>query len=330
MNGLEIVKELQQRGWTQGSLVRVKSPIERSWLTLKKPGTGQVDPATRGAAEPPAHSSGTWALQREQLDGCEMLVVISQICDLLKPPEKEPAVDALATYWTSDKDRIKSARTNSPRYFVLQTRETSDGRQEALVADAAQRVTLEKASLAEVMPITAFTDQSLETVRRFQNWLADRFGRQPLPDDLVKAVQRPIVNAVRKLKETDERQRILDKIDFVLCRIVDSGPPLQVEMLFVSREASDEPSFTFEEAAKIAAWFDEAVKANGKGALAHWERYTTLTISVYYYENSYELALGEFSLLDEEALPDTAATSVTEPPPTKTTKQNKGRKRRAS
>lgn len=50
--------------------------------------------------------------------------------------------------------------------------------------------------------------------------------RPPLPDALVAAVQRPIVDAVRKLRPTDERRRILEGIREILFVVHDDGPPL--------------------------------------------------------------------------------------------------------
>ncbi len=118
---------------------------------------------------------------------------------------------------------------------------------------------------------------------------------------------------------------------YVLCNIVKDASLLEVELLLISDQDGDEPPFTFEEEAELGGWFQQVVQAEGKAKVIHAQAFTTRTISVYDFENRYELALGEFSLSLRKPAPDDAPTGViVVPSGTPSPKPRRRAKRQAS
>jgi hypothetical protein len=77
---------------------------------------------------------------------------------------------------------------------------------------------------------------------------------------------------------------------------LNENAPYQIEMLFLVDGESEDPPVTDEAAARLASWMDRVLKSGGKVASYTWQMYSTQMISVYDYENAYELPLHEFSL----------------------------------
>jgi hypothetical protein len=246
-------------------------------------------------------SSGTWEIRHLDLSPDDYLVVVTQTCDIVRSPTQEPYVEAMRAYWTSDRAEIHQAQTNSVRRYLLRRRVTSSGSIEALIADATVRVQVDKVSLLELSPEPAFDPADTSRLRGFGRWLGDRYSRQPLPDHLVRAVQAPVVEAVRKLRPGDERLRLLEDVRELLFVIQGQDfPPYQVELWFLANDGDEvAPPIAVEGAARLAGWLQEVLERRGQAALVHWERFDTRTLSVHDYINAYQLPLEAYTLTEE-------------------------------
>jgi hypothetical protein len=229
------------------------------------------------------------------LDEDEYLVVVSHDCDIERPLDREPWVEAIRAYWTDDKDTIRNASRNSVRRFLLARRTAADGTAEGLVADPTVRVYIDKRSMLACTPVDCLQNMDAGTFRRFREWLARRYNRPALPDAIEDAVQRPIVDAIRRLKATDEIQSILDGVREVRFVLRNQAAPYEVELLFMREEDGAAPPVTDEDAATLAAWMDNVLRRHGKAKLEDWNVYTLATISVLDYITAEPLSLEQFS-----------------------------------
>jgi hypothetical protein len=166
-------------------------------------------------------TSDQWELKEVVLDAKDLLVIVSQACDIQKAPDKEPYVEAVRAYWTRDRNIIHQARRNAAYYFPLKERDISINAREALIVDIRHRLLIEKTALCRCQPVSYFDREDTGTPRRFRQWLGRRYLRQALANELVIAIQQPVVNAIRKLSAEDSLHNTLDnlrEIRFLLLR----------------------------------------------------------------------------------------------------------------
>jgi hypothetical protein len=290
----EVVAESNQHKWSQGCLLKATS-VKLSWLTL-----------TNNVAVPPenqetvitSNSQLSWKIEHRTLDNEDFLVVVSQTCDIRRLASKEPYVEAIRAYWTDDKSLINEAKTNSIRHFPLQFRNV-DKKQVALIADATIRVQIEKDSLLSLEPITCFREDDRATPLLFRRWLAERYGRQAVPDEFVNAIQKPIVRAVKKLKSTENLFRIFGSIWRIQYLIRNNERPYQVEMLFIETERKDISPTEAEDRARLADWISTLLNNDGGAELIYWESLDTKNTNLYDFLHSYELPLDSYTLSGE-------------------------------
>jgi hypothetical protein len=286
--------ELIRRGWDQGCLLKGTS-AQKTWLSLR---TNEAQDTH--SIHPISTSINTWHLQQELLADEDFLIVISQTCDILRSPRLEPMIEVARAYWTSERNIIHEAGKNSVRRFLIQRRDINIGEIEALIADNTVRIQIEKASLLKISPIAAFKEGDTVTPRRFRRWLAKRYDRPALPDDLVIAVQKPIVKAISKLHETDPLNHVLDGISEILFFPHNETVPYNIDMVFIREERINAPVIDDEGAAKLAGWIGETLRKSRQAELIHWEMLSLKQISVYDYTNAYELPTDQYSLLQDE------------------------------
>ena len=292
--------ELIRLGWLQGSLLKAAF-AQKAWLALL---TAEKTLQDENSSTDDLASPGIWSLQQETFDVNDFLIIVSQTCDIQKSPRQEPYVEAIRAYWTSERSIIHEAGKNSVRRFLVQRRITNDGKVEALIADATVRIQIEKAALLRLTPLASFKENDRITPHRFRQWLARRYNRPALPDDLVNAVQKPIVKAIDKLHETDDHHRILDGISEILFLPHDDTIPYKIDMLFIRDERIDAPIVSDEDAANLAGWISDVLRKGGNAELVHWEILSTKNISVYDYSNAYELPTDQYSLAQDESTND--------------------------
>jgi hypothetical protein len=292
MIDLDVVgEELIRLGWRQGSVLKI-NPTQKSWLALNT--TEETSPNPISTFTP----SGNWSLQHETLDTGDLLTIASQTCDIQRPPRLEPCVEALRAYWTTERSIINEAGKNSIRRFLIQRRIDIDGKAEGLIADSTVRIQIEKASLLKLTPLANFAENDWITPRRFRKWLARRYDRPALPDDLVIAVQKPIIKAISKLHPVDNKHRILDGIHEILFLPENKTAPFLIDMLFIRDERSDAPIVSEEDAARLAGWISNILQNGGSAYLVHWEILSLKEISVFDYSHAYELPTDQYSLAE--------------------------------
>jgi hypothetical protein len=291
----EVVAESNEHKWSQGCLLKAPS-VKLPWLTL----ANNVIVPSQTREEPIIISSSplSWRIEHRTLDEEDFLVVVSQTCDVRRLANKEPYIEAIRAFWTDDKSLINEAKTNSIRHFALQFRDI-DKKQVALIADATIRVQIEKDSLITLEPIICFREDDKATPLLFRQWLAERYGRQAVPDEFVNAVQKPIVKAVKKLKLTDNLFRIFGGFWKIQYFIRNDERPYQVEMLFIEAERKDMSPLEAEDRAKLADWISIVLGNNGGAELVYWEALDTRNIRLYDFLHSYELPLDSYTLSGE-------------------------------
>src|SRR5450759_2582081 len=180
---------LIQRGWRQGSLLETAS-APKSWLTLShQVEIPREDQDSSINPTPP----GTWILRHEMLNSNDVLIAVSQTCDIQKSSMQEPYIEVIRGFWTSDRSIMHQAGKNSSRLFLMQSRTHSSESKDGLVADATVHIQIEKAALLALTPQYGFKENDKVTSAKFSNWLAMRYNRPALPDAIVDAIQKPVV-----------------------------------------------------------------------------------------------------------------------------------------
>src|SRR5437016_3755893 len=82
-----------------GSVLKATS-AQKSWLVLNT--SKEISPDQTSNIV----FSDVWTLQQEKLDPNDFLVIASQTCDIKRSPTLEPYVEALRSYWTSERNII--------------------------------------------------------------------------------------------------------------------------------------------------------------------------------------------------------------------------------
>jgi hypothetical protein len=197
--------------------------------------------------------SGPWAIAEDYTHGAQ-LIVVSQDCDIVALVKTEPWVEAITARWSSDASEIHAARKgNSARLYLL--KEYDD---KALLADARRRVHIDKDALRSGEFKEVFGDERARA--RFASWVAGRYNRTAIPDELVNAVHKPIVKAVDALMRTcAELLSLVDRIDELRFRAT-AARPLTVDFIAMLDE-SDE--LTAEQEAEFSAWLEDTLVAPG-------------------------------------------------------------------
>ena len=120
--------------------------------------------------------------------------VLTQRCDLVRNYAVEPVVE-IARVVRLDKDMTAAAKTNSPRLIYLA--DAGDGGVWAV--DLRQRAVITKHALSSIAARPVITSERAR--KRFRLRLGQRYWRDPIPDDLVEVLQRPLIETVRRSSE---------------------------------------------------------------------------------------------------------------------------------
>src|ERR1022692_4244419 len=108
----EVIPESNQRKWSQGCLLKATF-IKSSWLVLTN---NETVPLEKNDATGISNSRLNWQIEHKTLEDNDLLVVISQTCDIRRLSSKEPYVETIRAFWTEDKCLINEAKTNSVRH----------------------------------------------------------------------------------------------------------------------------------------------------------------------------------------------------------------------
>lgn len=125
-------------------------------------------------------------------EGTSCWAVLTQRCDLVRSFTIEPVVEVARIVKLAADAGAAAARSNSPRLIYL----ADAGAESVWAVDLRQRAVVPKHALGSVAAIPAIV--TLRAQKRFRLRLGQRYWRDPVPDDLVETLQRPLVDAVRR------------------------------------------------------------------------------------------------------------------------------------
>lgn len=123
-------------------------------------------------------------------DAAEHWAILTQRCDLVRSIAVEPLIE-IARVVKLESGAAAAAKTNSPRLVFLT--DAADG--SVWAADLRQRAFMSKLSVLSMTATPAVAGARAQ--KRFRLRLGQRYWRDPVPDDLVESLQRPLINAVR-------------------------------------------------------------------------------------------------------------------------------------
>lgn len=261
--------DLIARGCRQGALLL--APARMVWL--------------RGGT-PANANSANWEIGEESIPDTQ-LVIASQDCDIAAPVKTEPFVEALPARWTTNPSEIHTARKrNSARLYPLAVE-----KEKIFVADARRKVQIEKGALKEAAFAVLLPDERERT--RFGLWVAGRYSRPAIEDEIVEALHKPLVRALEKLiGTTGEVQAILDRVDELLFRT--SGQRPWTTDFVAMLEDGDE--LGPEEEASLSGWLEDTLVVPS-GAIEQIRVLfrTARSISLHDYASMTRLLLDQFS-----------------------------------
>lgn len=161
---------LYEAGWRQGSVFK----LEGAAVYFNKILNG----ATLGA--------GNKLVKRNQ-----WLVVTSQECDIVAPDDKEPYIEAMVCRKESA-NHVNNIRNKSARSFAVDP-------DNCIVANAPYKLQLDKGLLLGVTPQPwPSTDENFDL---FVRWLATRYDRPSVSDEIVKVFDNPVRDVLEQLAE---------------------------------------------------------------------------------------------------------------------------------
>jgi len=294
MNIADVGAELIRRGWDQGSLLSAKSAQKASLARTANEVVSEAEDLSSIQS-----SSNIWLLKPEAIDDSDYLVVVSHPCDIMIAPDKEPYVEVMRAFWTTDMGIIHGAgKNNSFRRFLLRRRTNGNRELEGLVADATVRVNVQKQDLLAISPLTCFDEDDKVSQLLFRQWLGARYYRQALPDPLVKAIARPIIKGIERLSPKHDYQRVFDGIGKIFFQLQTDKVPFQIEILFEPDECKGATVVTKDDVAPIVGWLDNILQKVGQAKVAYWEMIDKKAISAYDYAALYEISVGYLSLVE--------------------------------
>lgn len=265
-NAREVGPKLFEAGCRQGALIQ--APARMLWLT-------------RSSEE---HD---WTVVDDVADDAA-LVLVSQDCDIYAPLKNEPRVEAITARWTSNASELHTARKgNSARLFLLQ-----EQGKKGLVADARRRIHLDKTALLGTTFKPALRDE--QSRARFASWVASRYNRPAIPNDLVDAIQKPVVAAVDELLSKDDPLvRVLDRVAEIRFGIAGGERPWTVHLVLIVDEGDE---LTAEEEAELAGWLDSVLVLDGGPIEATAPLFRTeKNISLHDYRSTTRIQLDHFT-----------------------------------
>ena len=273
-NTHEVGSRLIESDCHQGALV--EAPARMLWLTR-------------------ASDDQSWTTTEDTVEGAQ-LVVVSQNCDICAPVKTVPHVEAIMARWTNNASWLHIARKgNSARLFLLQENEGN-----GLIADARRRIHLDKTTLLGASFAETLHDD--RSRMRFANWVAGRYNRPAIADELVNMVQKPIVSAVDELvAKNDSLLRVFERVAEFRFAVDDTKKSWTVHLVVMIDEDDE---LGVEEEAELADWLDGVLVTHGGLITAVVPLFKTeRNISLQDYLRTIRLQLDHFT--PEESLSET-------------------------
>lgn len=268
-----LADRIRANGWRQGS--KLPGRHDLFLADLRSPVTEEARSFSEREGASPS------AVVHAERPGEPAMIVVSQHCDLVADPRREPLVEAIPVVRVAEGDALPAA--NSSRYFTLDVAER-------LVADMTRKVQVEKALLPD-RDAEHYFDQD-GTAERFRAWCARRYSRVPLPDDFNLVVGGSLERAWNKRNRcADPRAKAMHPWRVVM---VEGGDAIDTAFLVpFDEEAADR--------SRIQSLVDELI-ADAVDRLPkqrEWalERYgTQLDIRAFEISAAQAMASGEVSL----------------------------------
>lgn len=244
---------LSAKGWHQGSLLPAAASVtavvwvsetEQGWSKARKDAAAR---ARRGKLlgpyvyERPSKASDRYAL-------------ITQECDVLKPPDEFPIVEFALVFETSTDAVIREADTlTSARYFRLGDPEAEPP---VSILDYRFRAQADKGVLVAYDADNTLVSEMSETRQAvLREWLGRRLGREAVSDDDSELIVEPVRSAWKRLsEETPETANRWGQMTSELCfRHVDDS---RLRLYVITHEEIDpaDPDLL-----EMVAWVVEAV-----------------------------------------------------------------------
>jgi hypothetical protein len=250
--------ELLARDWQQGSLLPVDANLDLiAWAHHEEQGVKQakkeIERLGRAAKTAVTEPQPFRRVMREG----ERLVVLSQTCDVIKPPELFPLVD-LGLAITTDNANLLAEADNlgSSRRYRLSSRDEAGS---ALLLDFGWRCGADKGALLRLTPDNAIVDAwSASQKERFARWLGRRYARPVLSEEDTKQIHDPIREAWKRAEEEELDALQAWNIEFAEIRFVRQGERA-VHLYLLSPER--EPDGTV--GADMLGWLTEVLEDQG-------------------------------------------------------------------
>jgi hypothetical protein len=275
-------QQLYDAGWDQGVLLpalpwginfHLDDPLTPIARAAQKEAELAYQEAVQRSSTPLLRRGFARGINREK----ERLVVASQACDLVKKPGVEPTILALRAFTTDKSKILQSAATNSAYYFLLDP-------QRGLIADATTTALIEKPLLSLYTPEPGISDAA--TQARFARWLARRFNRPAIPEGVVGAIVKPILENLRQMQEaSDPALEALDAVQEVRMARPTGEPPYNIYLVFIisGTELPDQGMALAHLVRRMRSWFDP-----GKARLVAWGA-----------RNLYQISAGDYLDTDQ-------------------------------
>jgi hypothetical protein len=188
-------------GWIQGSLLPEDAGVlPLQWVHPDSPASKPARGAVTAAGRSGAPLDRPLVVPGPAKQGDRMMV-ITQACDLVKPPAVQPQVEIARVFETEKPQIVAQAQDfGSARYHRVNDPDHSP----ALVLDFGQRAFLDKGFLEAVEPDNAVCGAwTKEQAKTFARWLGQRHSRPAIPDQDHEEIVRPIREAWKQLLEED-------------------------------------------------------------------------------------------------------------------------------
>jgi hypothetical protein len=214
----------------------------------------------------------------------DYLVIISQDCDIAKDPNSIRTIFAMRAFLTENKQILRPAAGNSTQYFLLD-------KERGLVADSTIIVPIEKPVLTNFTPKTGVPNE--ETKRLFARWVAHCFNRPAFPDEVVKAVIKPILDNLRFMQENEDSQlEVLEMVKELRVAPLIGDPPYKVRLLFMVSEGGlpDDGLALAHFVGHMYEWFDPA-----EARLVAWDTSHLYEVSAGDYMDTQQIYLDHYT-----------------------------------
>jgi len=143
-----------------------------------------------------------------------LCVIVSQDCDLRRMPDTEPYVIVAPLTEVEETTYREAADNMSTRFFAYPPIEGHE-HQQNLVVDMRVLSSLEKTAL--LSPHIERIPCPLSGPKRddLLDFLGDRFGRKPFPDEIERQVIRPIESALKRVRQKESFAGVFSSIAFI-------------------------------------------------------------------------------------------------------------------